>query len=216
MRKFFPLVLLLLCTSVASAQTRDAEWKSYALPQTNFARHVNAGKEFVFRVPADWKQEGTELTFQGPHSAAIRIYTQKIPDGYSLREYFASMVRAVRQQPGTSESMQIRRTQIQNLEARELFVEFEDPEGQMLRGITWVVVNGPLSVLLSLQVPVAHAAEVEPYFKAFIQSVMFLPVEHKTFEELRASTLKSTAPGPIHEFENIVESLNEIGVDREA
>jgi len=216
MRKFFPLVLLLLCTSVASAQTRDAEWKSYALPQTNFVRQINSDKEFIFRVPADWKQEGTELTFQGPHSASIRVYTQKIPDGYSLREYFASIVRGVREQPGTAESMQTRKTRLQDLEARELFFEIEDSEGQVIRVIAWVAVNGPLATSFNMRVPVAHAAEVEPYFKAVVQSVIFLRPEHRTFEELRASTLKATAPGPIHEFENIVASLNEIGVDREA
>jgi len=216
MRKFVSLALLLLCTSVASAQTRDAEWKSYALPQTNFTRYVSVDKEFAFRIPADWKQEGASLAFQGPHSATIKIFTQKIPDGYSLREYFASFVRAVREQPGTAEAMQTRKTQLQDLEARELFLEIEDSEGQMLRSATWVAVNGPLAVSFNMKVPVAHAAEVEPYFKAFVQSVMFLPFEHKMFEELRASTLKTTAPGPVHEVENIVASLNEIGVDREA
>ena len=216
MRKFFPLALLLLCTSVASAQTREAEWKGYALPQTNFVRQINADKEFVFRVPADWKQQGSELEFQGPQSAAIKVFAQKIPDGLPLRDYFASLVRAVREQPGTTESLQTRKTRFQDLEARELFIEVENAEGQMLRIITWVTVNGPLSVSFNLRVPVAHAAEIEPFFKAVVQSVIFLPKEHKTFEELRASTLKSTAPGPIHEIENIVASLNELGVDREA
>lgn len=215
MRKFFPFVLLLLWTSVASAQTRDAEWKNYALPQTNFVRQINADKQFVFRVPADWKQDGTDLAFEGPHSAAIRVYTQKIPDGYSLREYFASFVRAVREQPGTAELMQTRRTRVQDLEARELFLEIENAEGETIRVISWVAVNGPLSITFNLRVPIAHAAEVEPYFKAVVQSVIFLRPEHRAFEELRASTLKSTAPGPIHEVENIVASLNEIGVDRE-
>ena len=215
MRKFFPLVLLLLCTSVAPAQTREAEWKSYALPQTNFVRQINSDREFIFRVPADWKQEG-ELTFQGPHSSRIRIYAQKIPDGYSLGEYFASLVRVIRDQPGSADSIQTRKTRLQDLEARELFVELANTEGEMVRSIFWVAVDGPLGLTFNLQVPVTHAAEVEPFFKAVVQSVIFLPREHKRFEELRASTLKSTAPGPVHELENIVASLNEIGVDRDA
>ena len=103
MRKLFPLILLLLCTSVAfpqsqltTSQAREVEWKGYALPQTNFVRKLNPEKEFIFRVPADWKQEGTELIFQGPHSAVFRVYEQKIPDGYPLRDYFASFVRVVK------------------------------------------------------------------------------------------------------------------------
>lgn len=216
MRKLFSLVLFLFCTSVAVAQTREAEWKSYALPQTNFVRQINAEKEFIFRIPADWKQQGSELSFEGPHSATIRVLTQKIPDGYPLRDFFASLVRAVREQPGTAESMQTRKTRIQDLEAREIFIEIENAEGQMNRIVTWVAVNGPLSLSFNLRVPVTHAAEIEPFFKAVVQSVIFLPKEHKTFEELRATTLKSNAPGPIHEIENIVASLNELGVDREA
>ena len=93
MRKLFPLVLLLLCTSVASAQAqltpaqaREAEWKSYALPQTNFARQMSPEKELLFRVPADWKQEGTELVFNGPHTSLIKVNVQKIPDGYPFQE----------------------------------------------------------------------------------------------------------------------------------
>ena len=46
--------------------------------------------------------------------------------------------------------------------------------------------------------------------------MIFLPPEHKTFEELRSAALKSTAPGPIHEVENLIASLNEVGVDRDA
>src|SRR5262245_27431790 len=100
MSKLFPLViLLLLCTSVASAQAeltavqaREAEWKSYPLPQTNFARQTNPEKQFLFRVPADWKQEGNELVFGGPHSSFIRVFAYKIPDGYPFQEYFASAV----------------------------------------------------------------------------------------------------------------------------
>jgi Flp pilus assembly protein TadD len=213
MRKFFSLVLLLLCTSVASAQTREEEWKSYALPQTNFARQINAEKEIIFRVPADWKKED-ETTFVGPHSAEIKVFTQKIPDGYPLQEYVGTMVRSLRDIPGAS--IQNRKTRLQDLEARELLIELEDPEGQMARIISWVTVNGPLSFSINLKVLVTHAAEIEPFFKAIVQSVIFLPADHKTFEELRASTLKSTAPGPIHELENIVVSLNEIGADREA
>lgn len=60
MRRLLPLIVLLLCTSVASAQSqlttsqaREAEWKSYPLPQTNFVRKINPDQEFIFRVPAD-------------------------------------------------------------------------------------------------------------------------------------------------------------------
>ncbi len=223
MRKLFPLVLLLLWTSVASAQTqlttspaREAEWKSYALPQTNFVRQINQDQQFVFRVPADWKQAGTALTFTGPHSTTITVLAQQIPDGYPLKEFFTSVVRVVKDRYDTGEMIVTRKTRLQDLEARELFIEIPNPDGEMFRRVTWLSVNGPLAVTFSLQVPVAHAAEMEPFFKAVVQSVIFLPGEHRNFEALRTTTLKTTAPAPVHELENIVASLNEIGADREA
>jgi tetratricopeptide (TPR) repeat protein len=221
MRKLFPLIFLLLCTTVASAQTqqtasqaREAEWKSYALPQSNFVRHISPEREFIFRTPADWKQEA--LTFHGPHSAQFKVYAQKIPDGYSLPEYFASFVRVVRDQPGVADTMVTRKTRLQDLEARELLVEFSNPEGEMIHSTSWVAVSGPLAVTFNLQVPVTHVAEVEPFLKAIVQSVIFLPREHTSFEDLRTATLKTTAPGPIHEVENVTATLNDVGVDREA
>lgn len=223
MRKLFPLLLFLLCTSVASAQAqlttsqaREAEWKSYALPQTNFVRQIDEDQQFVFRVPADWKQTGTGLTFTGPHSARITVLAQKIPDGYPLKEFFTSVLRFIKDQSDTGEMVATRKTRLQDLEARELLIEVPNTDGEILRRVTWLMVNGPLAVTFTLQVPVAHAAEIEPFFKAVVQSVIFLPGEHRNFEALRTTTLKTAAPAPVHELENIVASLNEIGADREA
>jgi len=223
MRKLFPLLLLLLCTSVASAQAqlttsqaREAEWKSYALPQTNFVRQINEDKQFVFRIPADWKQAGTGLAFTGPHSARITVLAQQIPDGYPLKEFFTSVVRVVKDQYDTGEMIVTRKTRLQDLDARELLLESPNTDGEVFRRVTWISVNGPLAVTFNLQVPVAHAAEIEPFFKAVVQSVVFLPGEHRNFEALRETTLKSTVPAPVYELENIVASLNEIGADREA
>jgi Flp pilus assembly protein TadD len=223
MRKLSLLIVLLLSWSVSptpaqvtSSQAREAEWKNYSLPQTNFVRQISPEKEFIFRIPADWKQEGVALSFEGPHSAQFKVYAQKIPDGYPLRDYFASFVRVVREQPGAAETMVTRRTRLQDLEARELLVEIPNPEGEMIRSTSWVAANGPLALTINLQVPVAHAAEVEPFLKAIVQSVIFLPAEHRTFEELRTTTLKTTAAGPVYEVENITSILNEVGVDREA
>lgn len=160
MRKLFLLIICLLGGSVYSvnaqltpAQVREAEWKNYALPQTNFTRQTNADKDLVFRVPADWKQQGTELTFAGPHAATIRVFVQKIPDGYSLPEYLASFLQAVKDVPGAAEITITRKTQIQDMEAREIFIELPDPDGEIIRRTSWIVVNGPQAVVFNLQVP---------------------------------------------------------------
>src|SRR6476659_9705727 len=104
MRKFLlPLIVLLFCPGTlvstkaqpARQQTRETEWNNYALPKTNFTRKSDADKRVIFRVPADWQQQGTTLTFTGPHSASFQVIIQKIPEGYPLDDYFASMLQVV-------------------------------------------------------------------------------------------------------------------------
>src|SRR6185503_14753822 len=109
MRKLFPLVCL-LCFAISvyaqltPSQTREAEWKAYALPHTNFARQKSADNKVVLRIPADWKQQGNELTFIGPYSASIRVFIQEIPDGYPLQDYVTSFLRVVRDNARTPEA----------------------------------------------------------------------------------------------------------------
>src|ERR1051325_1206697 len=215
MRKLFLLISLWCCCVVSAAaqdpgqltptQAREAAWKSYVLPQSNFVRQKNPEGTIIFRVPADWKPQ-TEMTFVGPHAATMRVYVQQIPDGYSLQEYFASFLRVVRDNAGTAETILTRKTQVQDLEAREIFLETANAEGDTIRSVSWIVGNGTLAVTFNFQAPVAHAAELEPLFKSIVQSLIFLPPDHVVFEGLRSAALKSVTPGPIHEIENIVAS----------
>ncbi len=223
MRKLIPLLILLLCGStvslnaqVANLQEREAEWKSYSLPQTNFTRHVTAEKNLVFRVPADWKQTGPEpFSFTGPHEARILVSTQTVPDGYPLTEFAAAFLKEVGSLTSSAESILTRRTQFQDLEGREIFFEAQGPDGNLYRSTNWLTIAGPLAVSVNLMVPIEHAAAVEPLFKAIVQSVMFVPANTE-FESMRSSAIKAPAPGPVHEAGNIVASLNELNSDREA
>ena len=221
MRKLFLLVGLWCCCAVSAyaqstpAQSREAEWKSYALPHTNFARQKSADNKVVFRIPADWKQQAGELTFTGPDSAVIRVYVQEIPDGYPLQDYVTSFLRVVRDNAGTPEATLTRKTQIQDLEAREIFLENPSADGEVIRSVSWIVVNGPLALTFNFQAPVAHATEIEPLFKAVVGSIVFLPGEHTAFEALRTAAVKTGTTSPIHEVESIVDSLDELGADRE-
>ena len=223
MRKLFPLLLLLLCSSVASAQAqltpaqaREAEWKSYTLPQTNFARRVSPEKQFLFRVPADWKQQGDELFFNGPYASVIRVTVQKVPDGYPFQDYFAAVLQGVRNVPGAAEATLTRKTRLQDLEAREIFLETDDTEGETYRSTSWITVSGPLAVIFNFHAPAAHATELEPFFKAVVQSVVFVSGNYQSFETLRASIIKTPTPGPINEIESIVAALSEATSDRES
>ena len=225
MRKLVLLPLLFVyifgCAVTASAQAnrlqaREAEWKNYALPQANFARQIDPDKDLIFRVPADWKQEEPELIFNGPHSAKLIVRIHKVPDGHSLLDYFGGILQAVKDQPGLAEATVTRKTQLQDLEAREIFLETLDTEGEMFRSTTWITVTGPLAISFNLRVPAAHATEIEPFFKAVVQSVIFLSPDYPAFEQLRSAAIKTPAPGPIHEIESIVASLNEVNTDRQS
>ena len=222
MRKSLFLILLLLGCSVAAqsqttrSQAREAEWKSYVLPRSNFTRQLSARKEILFRVPADWKQEGSELVFYGPHSARIFVQIADVPDGYPFQQFFTSVLKAVTEEPGAAELTIVRKTQLQDLEAREISLDLPNEEGEMFRRVLWSTVVGPLALAIHFQVPTAHAAETEPYYKATVQSLIFLSPEDQNFETVRASVIKTPAPGPIHELESIVASLSEVNPNREA
>jgi tetratricopeptide (TPR) repeat protein len=223
MPKFLlPLVALLFCSgifvSVQAQQTlpqaREAEWKNYALPKTNFTRKHDLEKQVIFRVPADWQQQGTSLSFKGPHDALLQLLVQKVPEGYPLDDYFAATLRVVRDAVGNAEFVVTRRTQFQDVEAREMVVDALNPEGELLRNVSWIAIHGPQAYGFNLQVPATHAAEVEPYFKGVVQSVIF--ASNVGLEDLRAATIKSPAPAPIDEIENIVETLSATTPQRDA
>src|SRR6185295_6790309 len=120
---------------------------------------------------------------------------QKIPDGYPFQEYFASVLQTVRDMPGAAEVTLTRKTQLQDLEAREIFLEIDNTEGDTIRSTSWITVSGPLAIAFNFQAPTAHATELEPFFKAVVQSVVFLPIDYRGFESLRASIIKSSTPG---------------------
>lgn len=230
MRKFLlPLLVFLLCcgglvtakAQVTRLQAREAEWNSYALPKTNFKRQVNTEKTLVFRVPVDWEQQGQGFNFNGPHSASLEIAFQKIPEGYPLDDYFATLLRTVKDLTGSAESILTRKTQLQDIEARELFLETTSPDGEVIRSTSWVTIHGPAAIVFNVQVPVAHAAEVEPFFKAVVQSVIFVGYGYDSYEEVRNSIVKtpassSAAGSPIDQIESIVATLNDATPEREA
>lgn len=224
MRKFLlPLIALLLCSgSFVSAyaqqtrlQAREAEWKNYALPKTNFTRKADADKKIVFRVPADWQQQGEELLFNGPHSASLKVLVQKVPEGYPLDDFFAATLQIVKDAAGGPDSIVTRKTQFQDVEAREMSFEVPDPEGEVLRSTSWLTIYGAQAVMFNLKVPASHVAEVEPFFKAVVQSVIFVSNEYAGFELLRELAFNTPA-GPIDEIQTIVDSLGQITNQREA
>jgi hypothetical protein len=117
---------------------------------------------------------------------------------------------------GSSDDILTRRTQFQDLEAREVFVETEHDDGNTYRSTTWITISGPVALTVNLLVKVQHAAEFEPFFKATVQSVMFVAANFSDFETLRSAAIKTPAAGPISEVENIVTILTQLDAGRES
>jgi tetratricopeptide (TPR) repeat protein len=223
MRKLLLVIICLFCGStvslnaqIARLEEREAEWKSYALPRANFARQVITEQNVIFRVPADWKQEGTTLEFSGPHGARLTVFAVAVPDGYPLTEFVAGTLKATADELGSADAVFTRRTQFQDLEAREIFLDVPDSEGKMFRSVNWLTISGPLALRVSLYAPLEHATDLEPFFKATVQSVMFVGKNFAQFEATRFETITTPSAGPIHEVQNIVATLNQLNSDREA
>jgi tetratricopeptide (TPR) repeat protein len=223
MRKLLLLIICLFCGSTVSLnaqitrlEEREAEWQSYALPQTNFTRRVVPEESVIFRVPADWKQEGDTLVFIGPHDARLTVFSSAVPDGYPLMEFVAGTLKATGDELGSTEALFTRRTQFQDLEAREILLDALYDDGTIFRSVNWLTISGPLALRVSLLVPLEHAAALEPFFKATVQSVMFVGKNFAQFQATRLEAIPTPSTGPIHEIENIVASLNQLNSDREA
>src|SRR5215216_6012661 len=134
-------VLVLLCfASEGRAQNpnlsaREAEWQSYKLPASNFIRYTDPTKALTFRVPVEWKQQGSELDFIGP-DVELKVIIEEIPDGIPLRSYVAAMTQGLRGLPDGPDALQVRRTEMCGVEAREFMFEFADVRGTTGR-IIW-------------------------------------------------------------------------------
>ena len=222
MRKLLLILACVLCCTgtTLNAQTtrlqaRDAEWKNYSLPATNFTRLISEDKNVIVRIPAGWTRAATNDFYQGPNDASMTLFVDKMADGYPLTDYVASMLKQIRDLSGSNENVLTRRTQLQDLEAREILLETQI-DNMPFRSVTWITVSGPLAVSFVFHVPIEHAAEMEPVFKAALQSLTLAPANFSDFESLRSAAIKSPAPGPINELENIVDTLNQLNSDREA
>jgi tetratricopeptide (TPR) repeat protein len=201
--------------SVASAQTadsqaRDAEWKSYRLPAAEFSRFLGATKIVTFRAPASWEQAAGYLQFKGPHESELRLVVEKVPDGIPLKSYTNAVLQSLRNIPGGADSLTVRPTEISGLEAREFFLKIPDLRGETTRRMIWCTVSGPNAVSFVFICPEANAAELEPYFKAVIASVVIFEsdAESELFDRLRRAAIKEAKPVRIDQVRALVETID--------
>jgi tetratricopeptide (TPR) repeat protein len=191
---------------------RETEWDQYVLPQSNFVRQTDPTNAVLFQIPSEWKrQQSDKLTFAGPHGAKLSVIIEKIPDGMPLRDYVSAMTQQLRSLPDSADSLVVRRTAMSGLEAREIMFESNADSEEVSRRIVWTTVAGPTAISLVLIAPISNAAEIEPYFKAVVQSVTLLgKLDYSGFAALRSSVTKDTKPARVDEVQSLVASLPEL------
>ena len=222
MRKLFltiTIVAILICALGQQGQAqparvvdREAEWNHYALPQSTFVRMTDPDRTVLFQIPNEWKRQSTEtLNFSGPHSTSLKVFIQKIPDGIPLRDYVSAIMQPLRSLPDGADSLVVRRTAMSGLEAREIMFDSDAGTAEITRRIIWCAVKGPIAFSVVLMTPVANVAEIEPYLKAIVQSVIFVEKDNFTgFEALRSSVIKDDKPTRLDEVQSLAASLNEL------
>jgi len=192
---------------------REAEWNHWALPQSPFARQTDAAKVVLFQVPAEWKAlQPDKLVFSAPHGATLSLYVEKIAEGMPLRDYVSALMQQLRSVTENSDSLVVRRTSMSALEAREVMFETDVDSAEVSRRIIWTTVNGPNAVSVLLITPAANVAEIEPYFKAVVQSVTLIDkLDYVGFDILRSSVIKDNGPTRVDEVQTLAASLTTLG-----
>jgi hypothetical protein len=231
MRKPYPRVVgfiltCLCCAAYGNAQdprigARDAEWKSYALPSTDFVRIIDSAGLVLFRVPADWKQEESPKStpeqigfrFTGPNSAALNISVDQISDGMPLRDYLGAIMGQLRNNPGISDSLIVRRTEMAGIEAREIMFEMSDVNGKPTRRFIWCAVSGPTAVAIGFIEPYQTGTQLQPYLRAVVQSLIILNKEKDAaFEALRSTAIKESKAERVDEVQSIAADVDGLNV----
>ncbi len=207
--------LLLFCIGpqVHSQQSRvaerEVEWNQYSLPQSTFVRQTDLSKAVLFSIPSDWKQhQPDKLVFTAPLGATLSVFIEKIPDGMPLRDYTSALLQQLRSLPDGADSLVVRRTTLSALEAREIIFETSADSEEVSRRIVWCTVSGPNAVSMVLIGPVAKSAEIEPYLKAVVQSIIIVDnSDYAGFEALRSSLIKDPKPQRVDEVQSLAASL---------
>ncbi len=211
-RLLISIFIQFIAIAGVSAQTvdpraRDDEWKGYKIPAADFKRNV-VNKTVLFRVPAAWERGG-QTEFKGPHETELRVIVEKVPDGIPLVSYTNAVLQGLRSVPGGADSLTVRRTELSGLEAREFFLTLPDLRGDTTRRMIWSTVSGPNAVSFVFVTPEANAVEMEPCFKAVIESSLIFEseAEYDLFEKLRSAAIKEEKPLRIDQVSALVDTI---------
>lgn len=209
----FSVFIFVSAPQTAAQQTRVAEredeWNQYVLPHSTFVRQTDETTTVLLQIPSDWKRQQSEnLSFVTPQGATLTLFVGKIPDGLPLGDYVAAIMQPLRGLPDGADSLVVRRTAISGLEAREIMFETDAGAEEVSRRVVWSTVSGATALSLVFVEPLSRVAEVEPYFKAVVQSVTFVEKDDYTsFAALRSAAIKVSNPTCVDEVQSLAASF---------
>lgn len=171
----FTLLLAPILASAAQAPDaglREAEWQSHKLPSSEFVRYSDPDKGLVLWVPTTWERQPDGLKFTSSDGAELHIAVENIPDGVPLKSFLMAVMKNFGDLLGSTESLLVRRTRIGGVDARELLFELVNERGVLTRRSLWLAVEGPRAYTVVMIAPLARAQQIDPYFKAVIESMI--------------------------------------------
>jgi hypothetical protein len=223
MRYFLSFSLLLLLglnlTSVSQAQGSDAEsraaqWESYALPSGQFVRYVDKTKGWSLWRPAEWsetRQNDGRVDFAAPdQTASVSVATENLPEGYGIASYTTAFLQQLRNQRINPETVKVRRVFPGGVEGREIVLDLERSPGDLIRETIWMTQVGPRVYLFFLFAPPDKHEQYEPLFKRLMLSARIGVAGQwdEQFETLRARlTSEKNLPGLEIEAARIAQAI---------
>jgi hypothetical protein len=222
MRKSFLTVvsvaILLFCgQQVRSQQSRvaerEAEWNQYVLPHSTFVRQTDPSNAVLLQVPSEWQRRPSDkLEFSGPHDSSLNVIVEQIPDGSALQGYVSAIMQSLRGVSDNPDSIVVRGTTMSGLDAREIMFETSAGSADVTRRIIWCTVRGSNALSVILLAPITKVAEIEPYFKAVVQSVTLVDkYDYEGFDALRKKAIKEARPQRVDEVQSLAASLSILG-----
>lgn len=173
---------LLLCFALlpvsaqnTDAETRTAQWDSYAPAPGRFVRQVDKTGGWSLWRPADWNESRPEnnlFALTAPdQQASVSIGADKVPEGYGIAGYVSSFLRQLRQQRVNPETVKVRRVWPGGIEGREVMLDLERAHGDVVRETIWMAQAGPRVHLFFFVASAEKHAQLEPLFKRMMMTL---------------------------------------------
>lgn len=153
-------------------ETRAAQWEACKLADGAFIQHADLPHGLTFWRPAGWKEvkdtDGSLQFMAGDNKASVMVITEDIPEGYGIASYTTATLQQLRQQQVNLDNLIVRKVMISGMEGREIMLELETGNDEIVRETFWLTAVGPRAYGFVFTARPEHYEQFEPYFKRMI------------------------------------------------